>query len=56
MRGYLIRYGEDNVCVTNSKRKWLIQNNKRRKEDGEEPENYYDFWIEEVKLVIFKKR
>ena len=54
MKGYIIKYENDLVCVTNDVDEWLIVNNEQRKKDGEEAETLNTFLIEEVELNIYE--
>jgi len=55
MIGYIIKYENDLVCVTNNINKWLEKNNKQRLADGNEIEKLIHFNIEAVELNIYEK-
>lgn len=54
MKGYIIKYHEDFVCVTNNPEKWLEDNNKQRLSDDLEPESLNIFDVEEIELNIYE--
>lgn len=53
MKAYIIKYERELVCVTNSPTRWLKENNKQRKQDGNEIETEYMFNIEQTELFLF---
>jgi len=53
MKAYIIKYEYDLVCVTNNPKKWLEENNKQRKADGNEEESLDIFQITETELNIY---
>jgi len=48
MKGYILRFRNDIVAITNNVELWLKENNEERKKSGEEPETEYDFQIERI--------
>lgn len=53
MKGYIVKYENEIVVITNNVERWLKENNAKRKLEGEEPETTYDFNIEETDIVIY---
>jgi hypothetical protein len=57
---YNDRYGNGNdtyiECVTDSFKKWLKKHNKEREEDGETPEGSDEFDVDEIEVILFKKK
>ena len=53
MKCYIIKYENEIVGVTNNFEKWLEENNKKRIQDGNEPETKYTFNIIETEINIF---
>jgi hypothetical protein len=45
----------DYVATTNNLDKWLEDNNKDRMSEGNEPETFYDFEIEEADAWIYEE-
>lgn len=56
MKGYIIKYNNDLVCITNNPKKWLKENNKNRMTDNQEVESLYTFRIIETELFVYKEK
>ena len=54
MKGYIVKYENDLVCVTNNFEKWLAENNKQRVKDGFDVETEFTFTITEVEINMYK--